>query len=55
MLRRMVTWFKCWYRRGNNYKVTRARSSYRAVSTAERLIESGALQNGRMTGNPLVR
>lgn len=55
MFRRVTTWVKCWFRKSNNYKASRVKSSDHAVCTAERLINSGALQNGRMTGNPLVR
>ena len=54
MLRRLLTAFRCWYRRGNNYKVLRMESCSKAVTMAQRLINSGALQGSRMTGNPLV-
>jgi len=55
MLRTVTTWFKCWWRRNHNYRGPRRIAAYRATTTAEKLFNSGALQSGRLTGNPLAR
>ena len=47
--------FSTWYKKNNDYGRSRKISDYRAMSTAEKLILSGALQSDRLTGAPLSR
>lgn len=55
MFKRGLGRLMCWYRKNNNYGRSRKISDYRATSTAEKLICSGALQSTRLTGAPLAR
>jgi hypothetical protein len=44
-----------WFRNNDGYARSRKISDYRAVSMAQKLICSGALQSTRLTGAPLAR
>lgn len=44
-----------WFRKNRAFGRPRKQSEYRATSMAMKLIRSGALQNSRLTGSPLVR
>ena len=44
-----------WCRESLNFRRSRRPSDYRKVSITEKLIYSGALQRGRLTGSPLAR
>lgn len=55
MFNRTMQRIKCWYRKNRNYRLSRKISDYRAISLAERLVRTGALQSARLTGSPLAR
>jgi len=55
MFRRLMKRMARWYRNNQNYRLSRRISDFRACSTAERLICTGALQSTRLTGAPLAK
>ena len=55
MLKRLIERYFLWYRGRNCWQRTRKYSDYRATTTAQKLICSGALQNQRLAGSPLAR